>query len=1045
MRLKCKTVSLAVALLSLAGAPDLACGQAAAEAKAARPPVLSGCEPDYPPYCLVAPDGGADGFSVELLRVALRAVGREVEFRTAPWAELKADLADGRLQALPLMGRTPEREALYDFTFPYLSMHGTLVVRAGNADIRSPADLAGKRVAVMQGDNAEEYLRREDLGAEIAPRPSFETALRELSLGEHDAVVVQKLVAFHLMRQEGLENLQAVGPPLFPQHFCFAVRKGDGELLAALNEGLALAMANGTFRSLHARWFADIAGIARTKSRIVVGGDHNYPPYEFLDRNGQPAGFNVDLTRAIARQMGLVVDIRLGKWSEIRKGLETGEVDALQGLFYSVERDKTFDFSPPSALVHNAIVVRKGSPELSSMQDLAGKSILVQAGDILDDLARELGYGPQLLAADSQEEALRRLAAGEADCALVAKVPALCWIQKHRWRNLQVSAPSVLSAEYCVAVPAGNQELLAQFTDGLAALKATGEYRQIHAKWLGAYESAESGFRKMSRILLWALLPLFLLLLLSLLWSRSLQRVVARRTRDLSFNIALLNARSEASLDGILVVDDNGKILSYNRRFVEMWDLPPELLLQRSDGVVLRSVTSQMADPRQFLERVKHLYEHRQDVSREELVLRDGRIFDRYSAPVFGTEGRFYGRVWYFRDVSDQRQAEASREKLQAQLVQAQKMESMGRLAGGVAHDFNNMLQAILGHAELALDRIDPELPLHEDLLEIQTAAQRSSELTRQLLAFARKQAVTPKVLDLNATVEGMLKMLRRLIGEDIDLAWQPGHVLWPVRMDPSQIDQILANLCVNARDAIAGVGKISIETGTAILDDAYCASHAGVAPGDYVRLAVSDTGCGMDPQTLANIFEPFFTTKEKGEGTGLGLATVYGAVKQNNGAVQVDSEPGHGTVFQIYLPRHAAPADSAPSPAADRSAARGWETVLLVEDEPAILATTRAMLEKLGYRVLPAATPGEAIHVAKTTPDDIHLLMTDVIMPAMNGRDLTKVLVFLRPGLHHLFMSGYTANVIAHHGVLDEGVHFLQKPFAIRDLAAKVREALDS
>ena len=376
MRWNRKILAGMFALLPALLASGAARAEPAAAAEPAGPPVLSGCEPDYPPYCFVTGDGHAHGFSVELLRASLRAVGREVEFKTAPWAEIKQDLAEGRLQALPLVGRTPEREDIYDFTFPYLTMHGTLVVRVGTADIRNPADLKGKQVAVLQGDNAEEYLLRADLGAEIVPRPSFEAALRELSKGKYDAVVIQKLLAFQLMQQAGLTNLAAVGPKLYAQDFCFATRKGDGPLLAALNEGLSIAMADGTFRELHATWFADIEAAGRRMSRIIVGGDKDYPPYEFLDRNGQPAGFNVDLTRAIARHLGLAVDIQLGSWGDIRKGLEAGEIDVVQGMFYSVGRDQAFDFSPPSTLVQHVIVGRAGAPEPADLKALAGKSIL---------------------------------------------------------------------------------------------------------------------------------------------------------------------------------------------------------------------------------------------------------------------------------------------------------------------------------------------------------------------------------------------------------------------------------------------------------------------------------------------------------------------------------------------------------------------------------------------------------------------------------------------------------------------------------------------
>ena len=380
---------------------------------------------------------------------------------------------------------------------------------------------------------------------------------------------------------------------------------------------------------------------------------------------------------------------------------------------------------------------------------------------------------------------------------------------------------------------------------------------------------------------------------------------------------------------------------------------------------------------------------------------------------------------------------------LRTQFVQAQKMDAVGRLAGGVAHDFNNMLGAILGYAELAIEQVGPTHAIHADLQEIRKAATRSADLTRQLLAFSRKQLIAPKVLDLNETMAGMLNMLRRIIGEDIDLRWQPTAELWPVKVDPSQIDQILANLCVNARDAIAGVGTITIETGNRTVDERDCALHMGFVPGEYVWLAVGDNGSGMDTETLAHIFEPFFTTKAVGRGTGLGLATVYGAVKQNHGFFQVDSEPGQGTTFTIYLPRHVGQAEPLEKDSAAEPAARGHETILLVEDEPAILDLTARLLKQQGYTVLAAHTPGEAIRLAREYAGDIHLLMTDVVMPEMNGRDLATMLLALHPHLEQLFMSGYTSNVIAHHGVLDDGVHFIQKPFTIAGVAAKVREAL--
>ncbi len=395
------------------------------------------------------------------------------------------------------------------------------------------------------------------------------------------------------------------------------------------------------------------------------------------------------------------------------------------------------------------------------------------------------------------------------------------------------------------------------------------------------------------------------------------------------------------------------------------------------------------------------------------------------------------------QDITDRKRAEAEKASLQAQLEQAQKMESVGRLAGGVAHDFNNMLGVILGNTELALEALEPSHPVRADLLEVQDAARRSADLTRQLLAFARRQTVTPKVLDLNETVHGMLEILRRLVLAGVELSWRPGADAWPVLVDPSQLDQVLTNLVVNAGDAIGAVGRITIETGNATLDADDCAARPGAVPGEYVVLSVTDNGRGMDAETMSHLFEPFFTTKEVGKGTGLGLATVYGIVKQNEGFTDAESELGTGTTFRVYLPRHRS-RTTAPEAPPQGAAAGGGETVLVVEDEPAILRLGTAMLERLGYDVISAATPSEAIRLAREHAGEIHLLITDVVMPETNGRDLARSLLSLHPRLRRLFMSGYTADVIADHGVLDKGVHFLLKPFSARDLAAKVREALD-
>ena len=397
--------------------------------------------------------------------------------------------------------------------------------------------------------------------------------------------------------------------------------------------------------------------------------------------------------------------------------------------------------------------------------------------------------------------------------------------------------------------------------------------------------------------------------------------------------------------------------------------------------------------------------------------------------------------VW---DDVARRRAEFSEHKLQGELLQAQKMHLVGQLAGGISHEFNNMLGVIMGNVEIALSSQFIDEPLQNNLKDILKAVEHSAGLTRQLLAFARKQTVMPVVLDLNAIVEKMLTVLRRLIGEDIALVWIPERRRIPVKIDPSQIELILGNLCVNACDAIEGTGRITIETGIMNVDRADCASgHPCGKPGSYVTIVVSDTGCGIPKKNIAHIFEPFFTTKHNGKCKGMGLSTVYGIVKQNNATIDCQSEPGKGTLFTIYLPRYKGYADTDESDLPDQSIYRDKATILLVEDEPYIMNLCRMVLENKGFRVLAAATPGEAIRVAGEQSEKIHLLLTDVVLPEMNGCDLSKKLHAHYPDLKTLFMSGYPPNTIAHHGVLDEGIDFINKPFSIHALTGKVHEML--
>jgi PAS domain S-box-containing protein len=407
-------------------------------------------------------------------------------------------------------------------------------------------------------------------------------------------------------------------------------------------------------------------------------------------------------------------------------------------------------------------------------------------------------------------------------------------------------------------------------------------------------------------------------------------------------------------------------------------------------------------------------------------------------APLYGGLSEVRGVIALAADLTE-------RKKLEGQLRQSQKMEAVGQLAGGVAHDFNNLLTAIMGYTSLLLKAVPPDDPKHEDLLEIDRATARATELTQQLLAFSRRQLLQPTVIDLNAVLSDTMRMLGRLLGEHIELAILPETGLGVVKADRGQIAQVIVNLAVNARDAMDGGGKLTLETRNVRLDRAYVSQHPGATEGEFVMLAVTDTGRGMDPATQARIFEPFFTTKERGKGTGLGLSTVYGIIKQSGGMIYVYSEPGRGTTFKIYLPRVMDPGP-AEGPALARSAnVQGTETVLVVEDEAGVRSLTCRVLQTYGYTVLEAENGGEALLIAEQHPAPIDLLLTDVVLPRMSGRTLAERLVRTRPGLRVLHMSGYTDGSIVHHGVLDPGTAFIQKPFTPEALAQKVRAVLEA
>ncbi|MBF0399093.1 MAG: response regulator [Desulfobacterales bacterium] len=498
----------------------------------------------------------------------------------------------------------------------------------------------------------------------------------------------------------------------------------------------------------------------------------------------------------------------------------------------------------------------------------------------------------------------------------------------------------------------------------------------------------------------------------------------------------------EKMLDGLAQTNMSGEIVMCNPSFIEMLGYSKEEILklgykdltpERWHSFELEIVKTQV-----LARGYSEIYE-------KEYIKKDGTVFpvELRSYLIQDKEGRHEGIWAIIRDITHRKRAEAEHKKLEEQYLQSQKMEAIGRLSGGIAHDFNNLLSIILGYSHLALTKIDRLNPLYQDIHEIKSAGQRSVDLISQLLTFARKQKNVPQIIHLNQRISNTEKMLRRLIGEDIEFKFIQGSELWTVKMDPSQIDQIIANLIVNSRDAIEGVGKIVVETSNTVLDQNFCSTHLNITPGEYVLLSFSDNGSGIDNLTIDKIFDPFFTTKGE-KGTGLGLSTVYGIVTQNQGFIDVFSEKGKGTTFKIYIPKCENLSKVSSNILIDKSL-KGTETILVVEDEELILTLCKRALEENGYNVITAGNPVEAIALVEKHQEKIHLLITDVIMPDMNGKELSEQIKALKPDIRILFMSGYTADVIGNLNLFNDELWFIHKPFFPEDLLKNARKILDN
>ena len=913
------------------------------------------------------------------------------------------------------------------------------------------------------------------------------------------------------------------------------------------------------------------------ESGLLARGDHNFPPYEFNDADGNPAGFNVDIFRAVSRVMGIEARVSLGPWDQVRKELEEGRIDMLIGIFQSPLRDRFVDFSSPHLVIHHAVFVRKGA-RIRSEADLAGKAIIVQQQDIMHDYVVDKGFSPTIVPVESQLAGLRLLASGHHDCFLGGKLQGLATIRRFHLDNITAVGKPISPRKYGFAVKKGDAALLAHLNEGLAIVKQTGVYDSIYDKWFGLVDSREAPGPKVLRILAWVLTPALSVLAVAALWLWSLRRQVAAKTRDLEHELgerrkaeetlkrreSVLNATLESTRDGVLVIADDGTVSQHNRRFMEIWGIPGNIMSRREDSALIEYVLPRLTDPDRFLEKVREIYRSGR-ISRDLVHLKDGCVLERLSCPLTES-GDITGRVWFFQDITERthaekalkeseekyrqlvqaapagiseidilsmrflnvndvmceytgysreeflaldpndllteesravlekrvsaplapqqrlkpmeytvrakngqefrvlinskifadaggplramvvahdvtalRKAEAEKKRLETRLQEVQRLEALGTLAGGIAHDFNNLLMGIQGNASLArLDR--DEGALSGDRFDnIERAVRRGMDLTNRLLGLARggKYAVRPT--DINRVVRRGMATFGRT-RKEIRIEERYAEDLWPAEVDRGQIEQVLLNLCVNAWQAMPRGGTLSLATANAVFDALEAASR-GIGPGKYVSVSVRDTGIGMDDATRRRIFDPFFTTKAMGQGTGLGLASAYGIVKNHGGMMDVQSAVGKGSCFVFYLP--ATEKAVVDEPDRDQRAPSGSGTVLLVDDEEMVRDVGGQMLEKTGFRVVTAASGADALDLFARDRKAIDAVVLDMIMPDMGGRETFQGLKAIDPGVRVLLASGYSLDGEAK-AILEMGcAGFIQKPFSMDALSRKLAEVL--
>lgn len=772
---------------------------------------------------------------------------------------------------------------------------------------------------------------------------------------------------------------------------------------------------------------------------LIVKGDHNYPPYEFLNKDGKPDGFNVQIIRTVAEQMGIKIRVELGNWSSVRAELEAGEIDALMGMFQTVERSKKVDFSIPHFIASYSVFVRKNS-DIKSLDDIRNRLTLVQQDDLACDYLTENGITDQLIKKDTTEEVMLSLSAGKADCAVVSRLQGIIIIKKKNISNVKAVGSPIIQRKYCFAVVKGNSSLLAKLNEGLSILKTSGHYDRIYNKWFGVYEKDRWGYETVLKYTVMIASPLLLIIIGIFLWNWSLRIKVAKKTGELSDSRENLNITLNSIGDAVIATDTFSRVTRMNPVAEKLtgWSLNEARgrKLTQVFNIINSSTRESIGNP---ADRVLETGEIVGLANHTVLISKDGNEYQisDSGAPIKNSDDETTGVVLVFRDISEEHE-------LQEQLKHSQKMDAIGQLAGGVAHDFNNLLTGIIGAAQLLEKRNTLLDPRSSDALKIiLQAAARASDLTFKLLAFSRKGKIASTAINVKHTVDDTIAILKRTIDKRISIKFDYEAANSTVTGDSSELQNAFMNIGINASHAMPDGGTIHFSMNNVRLSRLYCQSSSfKITPGEYVEICIKDTGCGIPEENLLRIFEPFYTTKEQGKGTGLGLAAVYGTVLNHNGEVTVYSELNTGTSFHILLP---CTEDETDDIKIQYEIKRGSGTILLVDDEEILRVTGSLMLQGMGYQVILAKDGREAVNIFRSRHHEIDLVLMDLIMPEMNGSEAFLKMQETDSNCRVIISSGFSRDENLTE-LKNKGLSgFIRKPYRDYELSQVIETTLNN